>query len=459
MDRCMDSFSRVDQYILDNHDRFVADLIDCLAFPSISADSTYKSGIDECAKFLLNKIKKMGFHTELWETPGNPVLYATWQEDPSLPTVLIYGHYDVQPVDPIDQWVSGPFSPMIANGYLISRGVSDDKGQVYCHLNALESWITVTGHLPVNVILLIEGEEEIGSPNLSAVLAAHRDKISADVLVVSDTPMMGVDTPSISISLRGLALFDLVIKTGASDLHSGQLGGIAPNALHVAASIVTQLQDGNGKVLIPGFYDNVRPLPNSLAAEFATLPDLAPGYVADLGVPLIGPDHVPVWERLWFQPTMDVNGVIGGYTGPGTKTVIPNEATVKLSFRLVPDQTPDMIENQLRTYLKSIDPHATLSITPYPGAYPVRTDPTHWAVTAARAAVEMYFGGPVALQGDGGSIPVVATLISEFSLPAVLMGFNLPNDNIHAPNERFLISRYIAGTRTAAKFLERVRTN
>jgi acetylornithine deacetylase/succinyl-diaminopimelate desuccinylase-like protein len=445
-------------YVRTEHPRYLSELFSFLQFASVSADSAFKKDVDACAEFVCDALTQAGLdQVQLFPTKGHPIVYAEKIVDDGLPTVLIYGHYDVQPPDPLNLWETPPFSPEIRDGRIYARGVSDDKGQIYCHIKAIEAWIK-TAQLPVNVKVLIEGEEEIGSPNLLPFILAHKDLLKADVALVSDTPMMGPGCPSICYSLRGLLYTEISVFGTASDLHSGQNGGAVPNAIEGLHRILNQLKNQEGQVMIPEFYEGVPELTPEERSQIQALPFSDSEYQQSLGASaLVGEIGYSTLERRWFRPTLDVNGIWGGYIGEGSKTVIPCEAHAKLSMRLVGAQNPQRIAEHLEAYLQEVCPQGyRVSMRVHSMAVPAYTNPQHPAVLAGLRAVESAFVAKAVLQGEGGTIPVVSDFATELGIPTVLMGFNLPDDCIHAPNERFTEAHFYKGIEASARFLNEI---
>lgn len=446
-------------YVNTNKSRFITELSEFLSYKSVSTDPSFKADVDDCADFVITLLTQIGFPTiKRYPTQGHAVVYAEWIHNPSLPTVLFYGHYDVQPADPYDLWITPPFEPAIREGQIIARGASDDKGQVMCHLKAIETLVRTNGTLPVNVKVIIEGEEEIGSRNLYKWVMDHQEMLSADVLVVSDTPMIAEDTPSLSIGLRGLIYFELTVTTANTDLHSGQHGGAVPNAITELVQILSKLKTEDGIIQVPGIYESVHPISPQLKAELDKIPHSDALYQQELGTKACpGEPGFSSLERRWFRPTLDINGIWGGYMGVGAKTVIPCKASAKISMRLVHHQNPKEITQKLMDYLKQITPsYVDLDITDIKADFPSNpfiADITHPSITTACNAIEWGFGKKPVLQGEGGSVPIVSFIQSNLGIPAVLMGFNLPYDNIHAPNEQFSLDRYIKGILTISHFL------
>lgn len=438
-----------------NKNVFIDELIHFLSYKSISTDEKYNKDVNDCANYLTSHLTEIGLeNVKLHKTKGHPIIYAEWIHKPDQPTILFYGHYDVQPVDPVELWDNPPFSPVIKDGRLYARGVSDDKGQVFCHLKAIETMLKTFGELPVNVKVLIEGEEEIGSPNLEHFLIENRDLLSSDIALVSDTPMFSADVPTICTSLRGLVYLEFSIKTGTTDLHSGQQGGTVPNAIHVATDIISQLKDADNRVLIPHFYDDVVDISDEIKKNLAALPFDKAYFLKEAGVKdSVGEAGYNEMERRWYRPTLDINGIYGGYTGEGAKTVVPCQCTVKMSMRLVSNQMPREITDNAITFIETLCPdYADITFKKFTEAKPATVNYSHPAVKAGLDALEKAFNKTPLIQGEGGSIPVVSDFKDILGIETVLMGFNLPDDCIHAPNERFSIDHYIAGIKASTSF-------
>ncbi len=442
-------------YIQNQKDAFLDELKVFLSFPSVSTDPMYKKDVDSCASYVKNHLEKIGMHkTTLYKTSGHPIIYSEHISDPKKPTVLFYGHYDVQPADPLDLWISEPFKPTIRDGQIYARGVSDDKGQVFCHLQAIEALIKTTGTLPINFKCLIEGEEEIGSQSLFAFVEQNKDLLKADAAIISDTPMYSHTQPSICFSLRGLLYTELVIQGPNRDLHSGQLGGIIQNPIQAMAVVLSKLKDEDQIIQIPEFYNDVTVLPESLRKKTASLERDDEGLRKNLDASeFVGEEGFDTNERRWFRPTLDCNGIIGGFTGDGAKTVIPSTARAKISMRLVANQNPDHIFAQLETYLKTIMPKGvSYKLSKHSGAKPAMVNPDTPAMASALQALKEVHGVEPVLQGEGGTIPIVNVFKETLGLDTILMGFNLPHDNIHSPNEKFSLENYYKGIESAARF-------
>lgn len=441
-------------YLKQHEARHLEELKAFLRIPSISALSAHKADMVKAANWLVEQLKAAGLQrAELIETPGHPVVYAEWLGAPGAPTALIYGHYDVQPVDPEHLWETPPFEPTVRDGKIYARGASDDKGQVFQHIKALEALLATEGKLPVNVKLLIEGEEEVGSTHLDDFVLANQELLKADVLVISDTPLYAKGQPALCYGLRGLAALELTLTGAKGDLHSGLYGGAVQNPLHALVELLASLHE-NGRVAVKGFYDRVVELTVEERAEFAALPFDEAAYRAELGVPeLFGePGYTPT-EQTWARPTLELNGVWGGFQGEGTKTVIPNQAHAKITCRLVPDQDPKEIQQLIQAHLEAhLPPGVTLSVTLQDTARPVVTAIDHPALQAAAAALAEGYGKAPYFTRMGGSVPVVETFANRLGLPAVLMGFGLPDENFHAPNEHFNLDNYEIGKRVLCSY-------
>jgi acetylornithine deacetylase/succinyl-diaminopimelate desuccinylase-like protein len=440
-----------DQYLSEHRDEHLEQLKAFLRFPSISTLADHKDDVRRCAEFLAEQLRQVGFeHVELMETPGHPVVYADWLHAPGKPTVLVYGHYDVQPVDPLHLWDTPPFEPTIRDGKIYARGSSDDKGQVFMHIKSFEALLRTTGTLPVNVKFCIEGEEEIGSVHLPALLEQYAEKFRCDVIVISDTPMLGPDKPSVCYGLRGLTGLQVDVKGANSDLHSGLYGGAVQNAIHALVQLLASLRDETGKVLVEGFYDDVLPLSDEERQAIASLNFDEEQLRKELGVPeLFGEAGYSVLERVWARPTLEINGIYGGFQGDGTKTVIPNEAHAKITCRLVPNQDPEKIQEAVAAHLlKHCPKGVTVSVQRFDGGRPYVTPFHHPAIQLAAKAYEKAYGVPAAFTRMGGSIGIVEPFDRVLGAPIVLMGFGLNDENFHAPNEHFSLRNFDLGLRT-----------
>jgi acetylornithine deacetylase/succinyl-diaminopimelate desuccinylase-like protein len=436
-------------FIHTNRDRYISELKDYLAIPSISALPAHAADVKRCAEWTAAEMGRIGLqNVRLVETKGNPIVYGEWLgAGPAAPTMLFYGHYDVQPVDPLDLWESPPFEATIRDGEIYARGAADDKGQVFMHLKAIEAHLKKSGSLPLNIKLVVEGEEEVGSGNLDEFVRANKAQLAADVVVISDSAMFDRGVPSICYSLRGLAYFQIDLRGTKSDLHSGVFGGAVANPAMVLAQILAQMKDRGGRIKIPGFYDDVRPLSEAERAAWRQLPFNEKKYRKDLGAPkLAGEREFSVLERVWARPTFEVNGLLSGFTGDGAKTVIPAVAMAKVSMRLVPDQHPDKIASLFEAYVKKVAPSTVeLKVTRMHGGKPWITEYDNPFVQAAGRAIEQGFGKTPVFCREGGSIPVVSTFQEELGIPAVLFGVGLPDENAHAPNERLDLANFHNG--------------
>ena len=445
------------QYIHRNRDRYIAELKEFLAIPSISNNAENRADMKRCAAFLKDQLESIGMQkAAVFPTEGHPVVYGEWLGAPEKPTVLFYGHYDVQPVDPLELWISGPFEPTVRNGELYARGAVDDKGQVWMNLKAAEAYLKAQGSLPVNLKLLIEGEEEVGSAHLDAFIQSHQDLLQADVALISDTPLFDRGIPSICYGLRGLAYFQLDLKGSSQDLHSGSFGGTVINPNFALAHIISSLKDSEGRILIPGFYDDVAPMSDREKEELSRLPFDQERFRGEVGAPeLFGEKGYGTLERIWSRPTLEVNGLCGGFTGEGAKTVIPATAMAKISMRLVPNQDPDRIAHLFEQHLKTVTPGSVeLTLTRMHGGNPWLASIDHPAIRAASRAFEKGFGAKPVFVREGGSIPVVTTLAETLGLSTVLMGVGLPDENAHAPNERLDLGNYQTGIVSIAHFFD-----
>ena len=436
-----------------HRDRYVEELKGYLAIPSISALPQHAGDIRACAEWTAAELTRIGMqNVRLIETPGNPVVYADWLNAPGAPTLLFYGHYDVQPVDPLDLWESPPFEATIRDGEIYARGSADDKGQVFMHFKAIEAWLKQAGSLPVNIRIFIEGEEEVGSKHLDQFVRDHRDQLRSDVVVISDSPMFDRGIPSICYGLRGLAYFQLDIRGTKSDLHSGSFGGAVANPAMVLSQILAQMKDRGGRVKIPGFYDDVRALRDEEREQWKRLPFNETKYRKELGAPkLFGESGYSTLERVWARPTFEVNGLLAGFTGEGAKTVIPAVSMAKISMRLVPDQDPDTVAGLFEAYLKKVAPKTVeWKLTRMHGGKPWMADFDNPFVQAAGRAIELGFGKAPVFNREGGSIPVVSTFQQELGVPSVLFGIGLPDENAHAPNEKLDLGNFHNGVIAAA---------
>jgi acetylornithine deacetylase/succinyl-diaminopimelate desuccinylase-like protein len=440
-----------------NSPRALEELCAWLRIPSVSARSEHAGDCAEAARFLATELTRLGFTTTIEPTPGHPIVVGEWrQAGPEAPTLLIYGHYDVQPAEPLELWTSPPFEPTIRDGRLFARGSVDDKGQLYLHVKALEAHLATRGSLPVNVIVLAEGEEEVGSANLEAFLERERTRLACDGVVISDSTMFAPGIPSILSSLRGLAYLELHARGPSSDLHSGMYGGAVVNPAMALARILATMHDAEGRIAIDGFYDDVRPFPDAVREGMRTLPFDETAFRHELGVSALGGEPgFTTLERLWTRPTCEVNGLLSGYTGEGAKTVLPGTAMAKVSFRLVPDQDPGRIAELVQAHVaRHAPPGVTVTVQALHGGRPWRADLQGPLLDAGRLALQAAFDREPVITGEGGSIPVVGDFERILGAPVLLMGFGLPGENAHAPDEWISVANYLTGIRACAMLYE-----
>lgn len=446
--------SATTQYITDNKDRFINELLTLLRIPSVSANPAHAADVNAMAQAVADSLTAAGADVvEVCPTPGYPIVYAHKVFDPSLPTVLVYGHYDVQPPDPLELWTSPPFEPVIKDDKIYARGACDDKGQMYMHVKAFEAMVQ-TNSLACNVKFMIEGEEEVGSDNLGDFCVANADKLKCDLVLISDTSMIANDTPSIDTGLRGLSYVEVEVTGPNRDLHSGVYGGAVANPINILAKMIAQMHDENNHITIPGFYDAVVNLTDQERTDLNRAPFNIDNYKKDLDVADVhGEAGYTTVERTGIRPTLDVNGIWGGYTGPGAKTVLPSKAYAKISMRLVPNQSSAAITQLFSNYFTSIAPAGVkVVVTPHHGGEPVVTPTDSLAYKAAAKAMETTFGKtPIPTRG-GGSIPIVAMFEKVLGVKTVLMGFGLDSDAIHSPNEHYGIFNYLKGIETIPYF-------
>ncbi len=446
------------QFAEQNRQTYLTELSEFLRIPSISTQSDRDDDTARAAAWLAKAMRNAGLeHVTVYETEGHPLVYADWlHAGPGAPTVLIYGHYDVQPPDPLELWESPPFEPVIRDDYIYARGAADDKGQVYIHVKSVEAYLKTVGRLPVNVKFIVEGEEEIGSRNLYRFISANGSLLAADSALVSDSSILGKGKPALVYGLRGNCYVLIDITGPGRDLHSGSYGGGVNNPLNALAHIIAKLKDEEGHVLIPGFYDRVRPLSDEERELLADFPLDEAAWLRETGAPMVwGEPEYSLVERISARPTLDVTGMYGGYQGEGTKTVLPSYAHAKISMRLVPDQDPREITELFEQYVRSIaPPSVTVKMERSRGGKASLIDRDTAPMRAAAAAYEATFNHPVAFMREGGSIPVVNHFESDLKLPTVLMGFGLPGDRIHSPNERFYLPNFYAGIETSIRYLD-----
>ncbi len=442
-------------YAADHSETFVQELEELLRIPSISTDPAYADDVRRCADWLVEHLRGLGFEAETSETGGHPIVLAGYHAGDDLPTVLVYGHYDVQPPDPLDLWESPPFEPTRKDGKLYARGSSDDKGQVYMHLKAAEAWLKAEGRLPVNLKLVIEGEEESGSVHLVPWIKQHREQLAADVIVVSDTSMLDEGVPSITYGLRGLAYVEVTLHGPDRDLHSGVYGGAVENPINALARLIADLHDDDHRVALPGFYDPVIDVTPEERERFRALPFDEAAWKAQIGVGAVRTEKgYSVLEATTARPTLDVNGIWGGYQGKGAKTVLPAQASAKISMRLVPNQKPEEVTALLRAYFERRTPETMrLEFRDLHGGNGSIVDTDSPAMKAAAEAMQAVYDRTPHFTREGGSIPVVADFKEILGLSTVLMGFGLNSDAIHSPNEHFGLNRFHEGIQSIIRFL------
>jgi acetylornithine deacetylase/succinyl-diaminopimelate desuccinylase-like protein len=445
----------VDAYLESHRRQFEEQLKALIRVPSISAQPDHDADTRRAATLIRDDLAATGLVSLLIETKKHPLIYAEWRGAPGRPTVLIYGHYDVQPPEPLEPWLSPPFEPTLRNGNLYARGATDDKGQMFTHLKAAEAWMKTSGRLPINVKFLIEGEEEVGGASIQAYMAEHKKRLACDYAVISDTSQFAPGQPAITYGLKGLAYFEILVQGANRDLHSGTFGGAVANPLNALATILASLKGQQGKVQIAGFYDDVRPLAAWERAEFAKLAFSEAEFQADLGVPsLEGETGYTTLERKWARPTCDVNGIFGGYSGPGPKTVLPCKAGAKLSFRLVPDQDPRTVDRQFRDHVAKVcPPGVKYEIVTHHGAPAVLVNIDTPGVRAAVRAIEAGFGTKPVFMREGGSIPVVGLIKEHLGVDTLLLGWGQSDDNLHGPNEKFCLADFHRGIKASAALL------
>jgi acetylornithine deacetylase/succinyl-diaminopimelate desuccinylase-like protein len=451
------SMDDINAYFDQHQERFLEDLKAVLRIPSVSTEERYAEDVRRCAEHVAQHLEHLGMHrVEVIPTEGHPIVYAEWLGAPGKPTALVYGHYDVQPVEPLDLWVTPPFEPDLRGGNLHARGAVDDKGQVYMHLKAIEGFMRVRGALPINLKILIEGEEENGSGALYPFIEKERKRLASDVIVVSDTAMLGPDQPALTYGLRGLLYTQIEVTGPARDLHSGHFGGAVANPGVALAQIIAALKDSDGRVTIPGFYDAVRALSSDERETLRRVPFDEKNYLAEAGAPEpSGEKGFTTLERISVRPTLDVNGMWGGYQGEGSKTVLPSFFAAKVSMRLVPDQDPKRIFPALEAHVMKLAPRGvTVKVRNLHEGDPFITDPASPMLEAARRALAKVWAKPPAMIREGGSIPVMSAMQKVFDVPFIFMGFGLDDDNVHAPNEKFSLTSFYGGIKSVAALYE-----
>jgi len=446
------------EFAQSNRGYYLSELKEYLAIPSVSTLPAHKPDIQRAAEWLSRQMSSIGLqNVEVLPTAGHPVVYGEWLGAPGKPTVLVYGHYDVQPVDPLNEWVSPPFEPTIRGDNIHARGAADMKGNTHAFLKALEA-LGKTGGLPLNVKVIMEGEEELGSPHLGAFIEQHKDKLKCDIVLNADAGILKPDLPSLTYGLRGLAYFEIWVRGPEHDLHSGIFGGSVHNPAQVLCELIAGMHDADGRVTLPGFYDQVRVLSKEERAELARLPRTDEEWRALAGVPqLYGEKGFTTLERLGARPTLEVNGILSGFTAEGIKTVLPAKAMAKVSMRLVPYQDPQKVEQQLREYMQAhAPPTVTWEIKQTGSAMPVLVERDSAGMRAAAAALEATFGVKPVFELSGGSVPVVSMVQAQLGVDSILMGFALPDDNIHAPNEKLHLPNYYRGIEAYIRFFDNV---
>lgn len=457
----MSHLSKLDAYFAENRDKHLAELDEFLRIPSISSLSEHKQDMQVAASWLAAAMKRVNLENiTIDETGGHPVVYGDWLHAPGKPTILFYGHYDVQPVDPLHLWETPPFEPDVRNNKLFARGASDDKGQVFMHLKAIEALFKLDGTLPVNVKFIIEGEEEIGSANLPQYVEKNKEKLAADLILISDTGLYAPGKPAVCYGLRGLAGIQIDVRGAKGDLHSGLYGGGVQNAIHALADILASFRDEHGTIQVEGFYDNVRPLSEEERQAYRDLNFDEEALKEEVGVKeLFGEKGYSYLEQTWARPTLEVNGVFGGFSGEGIKTVLPAEAGAKITCRLVPDQQPDEIVTLLKAHIEKNKPTGVeVTISEFDKGAPYITPFDHPVIQAAGRSYERVYEVPTAYTRGGGSIPIVAAFDQILQLPVVLMGFGLSSENFHAPNEHFHLENFDKGLRVLGDYLYEVST-
>lgn len=448
--------NEIDSYLDEHRDRFERELCELLRIPSISTDPQYAPDVRRAGQWMADHFRAMGLKTEWRETERHPIVLAESAPVDGAATVLVYGHYDVQPPDPLDEWISPPFEPDIRGGNVYARGATDDKGQMFTHVKSAQAWLATAGRLPVQLKFLIEGEEESGSDGLYALLEREAERLACDVVVISDSSQFAPGQPAITCGLRGINYFELRIRGPRQDLHSGSFGGVVKNPAIALAEMLASLVDSDGRVQVPGFYEDVLEVSEAERAQLAALPFDERKFADHLGVPaLFGERGYSLLERRWTRPTYDVHGIWGGYSGEGGKTVIPSRAAAKFSFRLVPDQQPGRIAEATRTFLQSRCPAGVEMELIDMGGGPGAVVPSHSPfMAAASAAIEHGFGKPPVRIREGGSIPVVSAFSQQLGVDTLLLGWGLDDDNTHSPNEKFCLADFHRGIRASARLWE-----
>jgi acetylornithine deacetylase/succinyl-diaminopimelate desuccinylase-like protein len=445
------------RYISDNREAFINELKDFLRIPSISTLPENKKDINDCANFVMEKLKQAGMsRVDIFQSEGHPIVYGEWLGAPGKPTILVYGHYDVQPVDPIDLWESPPFEPTIKDGKIYARGATDDKGQMFMHVKSVEAFFKTAGSPPLNIKFLIEGEEEIGSEHLEPFINNNFDLLKCDAVLISDTSLYAPGVPTLTYGLRGLAYMEVEVTGPNRDLHSGTFGGAVGNPVNVLAQMISKLHDKEGKITIPGFYKDVLKLTKKEKENYKLLKFSEKKFAKELGVAkLHGEKGFSTLERIWARPTLDCNGIFGGFTGKGAKTVLPSKATAKISMRLVPNQDPNKIAKQFTKYIQDLAPKCVkVKVSNLHGGFPSMTSLDSKASIAAAKAMEKAFGKKTIFIREGGSIPIVTVFAKKLKAPVVLMGLGLNSENLHSPNEHFDLNHFHLGIISSANFIK-----
>ena len=448
----------INQWVDANSARLLEELFQLIRIPSISTLPEHAGDVARAAQFTADALKTAGLENiEIIPTERHPLIYADWRHAPGKPTVLCYGHYDVQPPDPLELWVSPPFEPEVRNGNIYARGAVDDKGQMYAHIKALEALKTLTGTFPLNIKVLIEGEEEIGGASIAKYVPEHKEKLKADVALVSDTALYAEGIPTLCIGLRGLCYMEVEAQGPSRDLHSGLYGGAAPNAVFGLIELLAKAKNADGVIQIPGFYDDVAEPASAELDSWNSLPFNADEYVNnEIGAAITGEPGRSVFEKTWSRPTLEVHGIAGGFTGAGSKTVIPAKALAKVSFRLVPNQDPEKIVALFKAWVAANKPAGIEAQVKVLGTSPgIIVNPDHPAIAVAAEVFEESLGRKTVFTRSGGSIPIVGDFAKHLGIPTVLMGFGLPDDGLHSPNEKFKLANYYQGIATVAHFLQR----
>lgn len=448
----------IETYLDENSESFLNELFELLRIPSVSADPAHEGDIAAAGQWVADKLAAIGLESEVIPTKGHPIVYGESPRVEGAPTVLVYGHYDVQPVDPLDQWVSPPFEPEVRDGRIYARGATDDKGQMLTHVFSAQAWLQTEGRLPVNLKYLIEGEEEVGSEALSEFVAENTEKLACDCIVVSDCCQFAPGQPAITYGLRGIACFEICVQGPDRDLHSGSFGGSITNPAVALSKILSGLIDDSGKIQVPGFYDDVVSLTELERKQMADLPFIEKEYLDQVGVSdTWGETGFTALERRWARPTFDINGLTSGYQGTGAKTIIPSCASAKISFRLVPKQSPEAIDKAFREAVAKLAlPGVKVEVKGMHGAPGLLVPLDSPYVAASSKALEHAFGKAPVMTREGGSIPVVATLHEQLEADALLLGWGQDDDNTHSPNERFLLADFYRGIRASAKLWEEI---